>query len=90
MERPDGATPNDSWDAHHVRALREYLKASQERFARELGVRQQTVSEWENGLYRPRGTSAKLLSIVAERNQFHYKAIPAENGAPNNDATSER
>jgi len=40
---------------------------TQAEFARELGVRQQTVSEWETGRYRPRGASVRLLSILAER-----------------------
>jgi DNA-binding transcriptional regulator YiaG len=35
-------------------------------------VRQQTVSEWETGAYRPRGASDRLLTIVAERAGFAY------------------
>jgi DNA-binding transcriptional regulator YiaG len=41
--------------------------------ARQLGARQQTISEWETGKYRPRGTSSTLLSMVAERASFRYK-----------------
>jgi DNA-binding transcriptional regulator YiaG len=41
--------------------------------ADKLGTRQQTVSEWEVGLYEPRGASAKLLSIIADRSEFKYK-----------------
>ena len=41
--------------------------------ADELGTRQQTVSEWETSLYRPRGASARLLTIVAERAGFEYE-----------------
>jgi DNA-binding transcriptional regulator YiaG len=55
-----------------VRALRRHLGVSQRRMAAELGTRQQTVSEWETGLYRPRGASARVLSIVAERAGFQY------------------
>jgi len=44
------------------------------KLAEELGTRQQTVSEWENGMYRPRGASATLLSIIAERSGFTYTA----------------
>ncbi|MGH2598669.1 MAG: helix-turn-helix domain-containing protein [Dehalococcoidia bacterium] len=55
------------WDAAGVRALRERLGVTQRRLADELGVRQQTVSEWETGAYQPRGASARLLRIVAER-----------------------
>jgi len=40
--------------------------------ARHLGIRQQTVSEWETGQYEPRGTSVTLLGLVAERSSFEY------------------
>jgi transcriptional regulator with XRE-family HTH domain len=46
---------------------------SQEGLAEELGTRQQTVSEWETGRYEPRGASARLLSIIAERAGFEYE-----------------
>jgi DNA-binding transcriptional regulator YiaG len=55
-----------------VRALRRHLGLSQRDLAEELGVRQQTVSEWETGLYRPRGASARVLAIIAERASFQY------------------
>jgi len=42
--------------------------------ARRLGIRQQTVSEWETGQYEPRGTSVTLLGLVAERSSFEYGA----------------
>ena len=61
-----------SWDARTVKALRGHLDMSQQRMAEELGVRQQTVSEWETGMYRPRGTSSTLLNIIAERADFQY------------------
>jgi DNA-binding transcriptional regulator YiaG len=60
------------WDAQSVRALRQRLGFSQQRFAGELGVRQQTVSEWETGRYVPRGATARLLGIVAERAEHRY------------------
>jgi DNA-binding transcriptional regulator YiaG len=62
------------WTKEDVRALRQHLNFTQAKLAEELGTRQQTISEWENGMYRPRGTSATLLSIVAERSGFIYKA----------------
>ncbi len=55
-----------------MRALRDYLGLSQGALAGELGVRQQTVSEWETGRYAPRGASARLLSLVAESAGFEY------------------
>jgi DNA-binding transcriptional regulator YiaG len=41
--------------------------------AEQLGTRQQTISEWEKGMYCPRGASSTLLSIVAERAKFKYQ-----------------
>jgi len=66
------------WDAAGVHALRRHLGLTQQELADELGTRQQTISEWERGLYRPRGASARLLTLVAERADFAYKAVPGE------------
>jgi DNA-binding transcriptional regulator YiaG len=62
------------WDGADVRALRSHLGITQQELAERLGTRQQTISEWELGMYRPRGTSSTLLSIVAERAGFRYRA----------------
>ena len=35
-------------------------------FSKKLGIRQQTVSEWETGAYLPRGGSLTLLNMIAE------------------------
>jgi DNA-binding transcriptional regulator YiaG len=40
--------------------------------ADEMGTRQQTISEWEKEMYRPRGASSTLLTIIAERADFRY------------------
>jgi DNA-binding transcriptional regulator YiaG len=48
--------------------------------AEELGTRQQTISEWETGQYRPRGASARLLTLVAERAGFQYEASQGAQG----------
>jgi DNA-binding transcriptional regulator YiaG len=74
--RPNWNPPpnNEAWDADAVRELRIVLGLSQQAFARELGVRQQTVSDWETGVYRPRGASARVLSLVAERAGVPYRA----------------
>lgn len=66
------ARKKSRWDSRRVRALRYHLKMTQEALADELGVRQQTVSEWETGQYAPRGASARLLSLIAERAAFEY------------------
>jgi len=64
------------WDAEHIRALRHHLGLTQRGLADRLGTRQQTISEWEQGMYKPRGASSTLLSIVAERAEFRYNATP--------------
>jgi DNA-binding transcriptional regulator YiaG len=66
------------WDAEEVRALRERLGLTQRQLAEELGVRQQTVSEWETGIYQPRGASARMLHLVAERAGVPYDTGDAQ------------
>jgi len=63
---------NQRWDRGRIRALRNHLGLTQVKLAEQLGVRQQTVSEWETGQYEPRGTSVTLLRLVAERSNFGY------------------
>ena len=53
---------------------------TQQEMAQELGTRQQTISEWETGMYKPRGASATLLTLVAERAGFEYQASPEKGG----------
>jgi DNA-binding transcriptional regulator YiaG len=62
------------WTKEEIRSLRQHLNLTQVKLAEELGTRQQTISEWEKGMYRPRGASATLLSIIAERSSFTYRA----------------
>lgn len=54
------------WNADSVRALRLHMELTQTELAEVLGVRQQTVSEWETGAYQPRGASGTLLGRVAD------------------------
>ena len=61
------------WDATQVKALRDHLGMTQQQLAEELGVRQQTISEWEVGVYTPRRSTSKYLSLIAERAGFTYK-----------------
>lgn len=64
MKKP--RPPARQWTAESIAALRAGLGLSQAGFAGELGVRQQTVSEWETGRYLPRGASARVLTMLAE------------------------
>jgi DNA-binding XRE family transcriptional regulator len=60
------------WNADLVKALRLHMGFNQAQLAEELGVRQQTISEWENGIYPPSRATCKHLSLVAERAGFKY------------------
>jgi DNA-binding transcriptional regulator YiaG len=71
------------WTAQEVKALRSYMGLSQKDLARELGVRQQTISEWETGMYRPRRAMSRYLSMVSERIGFAYKT--ESKGTPEDD-----
>ena len=62
------------WNKEEIWALRQHLNLTQAKLAERLGTRQQTISEWEKGMYQPRGTSATVLDIVAERSGFVYRA----------------
>ena len=64
------------WDSTRIQALRRHLEFTQRELADRLGTRQQTISEWETDMYRPRGASATLLSIIAEQAKFKYTASP--------------
>ncbi len=68
------ASSKRQWNKEEIRSLREHLNLTQVKLAEELGTRQQTISEWETGMYRPRGASATLLSMIAERSGFKYTA----------------
>ena len=68
------------WDAAMVRALRVHLGVNQVGLAQVLGVRQQTVSEWERGLYAPTRARSKHLTLVAERAGFPFRAADVEQG----------
>jgi DNA-binding transcriptional regulator YiaG len=61
-----------NWNSPRIQALRQHLKLTQRELAERLGTRQQTISEWETGMYQPRGASATILSIVAEQSRFKY------------------
>ena len=76
-----GKVKQRQWDSEHIRALRRHLGLTQRELSNRLGTRQQTISEWEKGMYKPRGASSTLLSIVAERAEFKYKVNPQKTGS---------
>ncbi|MEL7141978.1 MAG: helix-turn-helix transcriptional regulator [Cyanobacteria bacterium J06643_4] len=58
------------WEQQAIRALRKHMGMTQAKFAAELGVRRQTVSEWENGVYEPDRSTAKHLELIARQKSF--------------------
>jgi len=60
------------WTGSMVRALRGYLGISQVELSEMLGVRQQTISEWENQVYLPTRSRSKHLHMVAEKVGFEF------------------
>ena len=71
VERQAGAI---MWNAEMVRALRQHMDVNQAELAQILGVRQQTISEWETGVYRPTRGRSKHLTMIAERAEFPFDA----------------
>jgi DNA-binding transcriptional regulator YiaG len=67
-----------AWRRDDIKRLRAHLGMTQQELADEMGTRQQTISEWETGMYRPRGASVTLLNLVAERAGFHYGEAPED------------
>lgn len=64
------------WTGELVQGLRRHLGLTQGELARELGVRQQTISEWERGAYEPSRATSKYLNLVAEKANFNYQVKP--------------
>ena len=78
-----------SWDAGRVRALRQHLNVTQDELAQRMGTRQQTISEWETGMYAPRGMSERMLGMMAEQAGFTYEAGNQEQGTGNEEPGAE-
>ncbi len=79
--------PDFEWTSESIRALRSHLGQSQAALARELGIRQQTVSEWETGMYKPRGASVTILTLLAVSSGFQFD-LPEAREAPSNGGAS--
>ncbi len=60
------------WNSDLIRGLRRHMGLSQAEFADQIGVRQQTVSEWETNMYAPTRATSKHLSLIAEQAAFRY------------------
>jgi len=63
------------WGGDSVKAMRLRLGLTQSELAEELGVRQQTISEWERGAYAPSRAMSKYLSRLAKESGL-YEGSP--------------
>jgi transcriptional regulator with XRE-family HTH domain len=62
------------WDAENIRRARKARNLTQAELAEGLGCRQQTISEWELGMYAPKNAYQKLLTMF-----FGSAPVVAEN-----------
>ncbi|MEW8660642.1 MAG: NadS family protein [Candidatus Thiodiazotropha endolucinida] len=60
-----------------VKAIRERIGVSQEKFALLLGVSKRTVENWEQGRRHPTGAARSLLRIVEADPEHALKALSA-------------
>ena len=57
----------EQYDASSIKAIRKKAQVSQAIFAAYLNISPSTVKQWEQGNKKPRGTSLKLLNLVANK-----------------------
>ena len=62
-----------SWSPDRIKELRDHAGWTQQELADRMGVRQQTISEWETGLHIPRYSTSKHLNLIAKEVQFAYQ-----------------
>ena len=71
--RPETAPPADTpseWTPGRIRTLRGEMNMSQKEFAKRMGVRQATVSDWETGKQSPSPIARRLLDrLTAAANE---------------------
>lgn len=63
------------WQQDAIKALRKHMNLTQMEMAEQMGVRRQTISEWENGVYDPDRSTSKFLELIAKHANFE---VPAE------------
>ncbi|WP_411360094.1 helix-turn-helix domain-containing protein [Pseudidiomarina sp. YC-516-91] len=57
----------EALDAQTIKLIRERARVSQAVFAAYLNTSASTVRQWEQGSKKPRGTSLKLLNLIARK-----------------------
>jgi len=74
------------WDAESIRRARKARGLTQAELAEGLGCRQQTISEWELGMYGPKNAYQKLLTMFFGSAPVVAENIPSQ-AAWNNEST---
>lgn len=59
------------WNGELIKALRLHMGLTQAEFAEQIGVRQATVSDWEQSIHAPNRAISRYISIVAEQAGFN-------------------
>jgi DNA-binding XRE family transcriptional regulator len=72
------------WNGDLIKGLRKHLGLSQAQLAEKLGVRQQTISEWETGIYAPSLRTSKHLGLIAREARFPYETLIDPKGLEDN------
>jgi transcriptional regulator with XRE-family HTH domain len=75
------------WDSETIRRARKARNLTQAELAESLGCRQQTISEWELGMYAPKNAYQKLLSMFFGSAPVVAENIPSQ-AAWSNDAAA--
>ena len=65
------------WNGELIKALRRHMGLTQAEFAKKLGVRQTTISQWESNNYQIPLSMSKYLELVASTAKFQYKSKSA-------------
>lgn len=71
----------EAWPPARIKRLRKELGETQEEFANRLGVRQGTVSDWENGKHIPRRMAVRFLDQIASSHSREEKITIFTGGA---------
>jgi len=74
------------WNAETIRQSRKARGLTQAELAESLGCRQQTISEWELGMYEPKNAYQKLLSLFFGSTPVVKEEVPTQSW---NDAKTE-
>ena len=66
------------WDSETIRRARKARNLTQAELAESLGCRQQTISEWELGMYAPKNAYQKLLSMFFGSAPVVSESVPSQ------------